>query len=177
LTCRPHKTTAAVSSPFSPASTPRRRLNKHDLGPERAPATTTLLGRRDHKCRLSTRCTHRPIGQFCADRRMPPTHTSSRPERKPLCVKRLRRSFSRRVKCSSDAVASPAIHSPWPSSRPSVAVVLPHLQVVRPRFAAGAPPGPAAAPAAGWQRPGEWPALPGARAEPGAGLPAAVVGW
>ena len=39
-----------------------------------------------------------------------------------------------------------------PSSRPGVAVASPHLQVVRPRFAAGAPPGPAASPAAGWQR-------------------------
>jgi hypothetical protein len=34
-----------------------------------------------------------------------------------------------------------------PSSRPSMAVALPHLQVVRPRFAPGAAPGPAASPA------------------------------
>jgi hypothetical protein len=43
---------------------------------------------------------------------------------------------------------------PRPSSRPSVAVVWRHPQVVRPRFAVGAPPGPAASPTAGWQRPG-----------------------
>ena len=38
------------------------------------------------------------------------------------------------------------------SSLPIVARRSPHLQVVRPRFAAGAPPGPAAYPAAVWQR-------------------------
>jgi len=35
-----------------------------------------------------------------------------------------------------------------------VAVASPHLQIVRPRFAVGAPPGPAASPTAVWQRPG-----------------------
>ena len=51
--------------------------------------------------------------------------------------------------------------TPGPSSRPSVAVVLPGLQIVRPRLAAGAPPGPAASPAAGWQRPGNGQPCPG----------------
>jgi len=71
---------------------------------------------------------------------------------KPLCVKEFGRSFSGRVRCASGAVASAAVVALWPSSRPSVAVVLPRLQVVRPRFAAGAPPGPAASPTAEWQR-------------------------
>jgi len=56
----------------------------------------------------------------------------------------LRSVFSRRVRCASGAVASAAMAGRWPSSGPSMAVVLPRLQVVRPRFAAGAPPGPAA---------------------------------
>jgi hypothetical protein len=82
-------------------------------------------------------------------------------ERMPLCVKERRWSYSRLVRCPSDAAVLPAILAPWPSSRPSVAVVLPHLQVVRPRFAAGAPPRPAASPTAGWQRPGKPSSAPG----------------
>jgi len=38
---------------------------------------------------------------------------------------------------------------------------LPYLQVVRPRFAAGAPPGPSASPAAVWQRSGKGQLCPG----------------
>jgi hypothetical protein len=80
---------------------------------------------------------------------------------KPLCGKEFRRPFPLGVRCPSGAVALPAILDRWPSSRPSVAVVLPHLQVVRPRFAAGAPPGPAASPAAVWQRSGNGQLCPG----------------
>jgi len=42
-----------------------------------------------------------------------------------------------------------------------MAVVSPYLQVVRPRFAAGAPPGPAASPTAGMAAIEEWPGAPG----------------
>jgi hypothetical protein len=52
-------------------------------------------------------------------------------------------------------------YPPGPSSRPGVAVVSPYLQVVRPRFAPGAPPGPAASPTAEWQRPGNAQPCPG----------------
>src|ERR1700722_12691988 len=68
-------------------------------------------------------------------------------DRMPLCVKKLRRSFLWGVTPLSDASSANLVS--WPSSQPSMAVVLPHLQVVRPRFAAGAPPGPAASPTAG----------------------------
>jgi hypothetical protein len=95
----------------------------------------------------------------------------------PLCVKGFRRSCLRLVRCPPAAGALPALLDPWPSSLPSVAVVLPHLQVVRPRFAAGAPSGPAASPAAGWQRPGNGQPCPRALAGAGAGLGAAVVWW
>jgi len=43
-----------------------------------------------------------------------------------------------------------------------MAVVSRRVQVVRPRFAAGAPPGPAASPSAGWQRSGNGQLCPGA---------------
>jgi hypothetical protein len=85
-----------------------------------------------------------------AERRTSPR--PNRADRMPHCVKGFRRSFSRRVRLSG-AVALRANLGPWPSSWPSMAVVSPHLQVVRPRFAAGAPPGPAASQTAGWQRP------------------------
>src|SRR5215470_12802202 len=92
----------------------------------------------------------------------------------PLCVKRLRRSFWRRVRWPSGAVASPADVGPGPCPRPSVAVASPHLQVAGPGFAAGAPPGPAASPAADWQRPGNALYCPGCGrsvvARPGSGL-------
>src|SRR5213079_238715 len=53
-----------------------------------------------------------------------------------------------------------------PSSRPSMAVASPQLQVVRPRFAAGAPSGPAASPAARWQRSRNAQPCPGCRPRP-----------
>ena len=37
---------------------------------------------------LATRCTHRPIGQFCAYQRMTPTHTSSRPDKADIAGRR-----------------------------------------------------------------------------------------
>jgi hypothetical protein len=70
----------------------------------------------------------------------------SRSERMPLCVKWLGQ------------------RSSGLSSRPSMAVVSPRLQVVRPHFAAGAPPGPAASPAARWQRSRKGQLCPGSRA-------------
>jgi hypothetical protein len=80
---------------------------------------------------------------------------------KPLFVKKFRRSFSRRLRCPSGAVALSAILDRWPSSRPSVAVVLPRFQVVRPRSAAGAPPGPSASPTVQSSRGGTCPRLRG----------------
>src|SRR6476619_1257514 len=54
-------------------------------------------------------------------------------------------------------------YPPGLSSRPGVAVVSPFVQVVRPRFAPGASPGPVALPMAEWQRPGNAQPCPGTR--------------
>ena len=62
----------------------------------------------------------------------------------PLCVKGLRWPSSPGVRCPSGAVSWPAGLGRGRSSWPIVAVVLPRLQVVCSRCAAGAPPGPAA---------------------------------
>jgi len=97
----------------------------------------------------------------CIDRRQ----ADARADRTPLCaiVKGSVGRFRGHMGRLSGAVALPANLGPGPSSRPSMAVGLPHLQVVRPRFAAGAAPGPAASPTARWQRsrngrlcPGHW---------------------
>ena len=92
----------------------------------------------------------------------------------PLCVKGFRRPSSPGVRCPSGAVSWPAGLGRGPSSWPIVAVVLPRLQVVRPRCAAGAPPGPAASPRQDGSDRGMASSAPGA---PGAGLPAVVVVW
>jgi hypothetical protein len=116
-------------------------------GSRRDPPRTTdgqRLGTR--RCRYRIACYERPRAQDTAAPEPPISKAS-------LC-QGLRRCSSRSVKCPSGAVVLAVILDPWPSSRPGVAVVLRRLQVVRPRCAAGAPPGPAAAPAAGWQRPG-----------------------
>ena len=144
--------------PVLPAGKEPRNFGLHRVKPRgrppahrHHPAAAECCAQADHPPDQGVNAPYRSPNR--AGPRRPHWSTPERdPERKPLCVKGLRRSFSRRVRCPSGPVAFAVILGPWPSSRPSVAVVLPHLQVVRPRFAAGAPPGPAAAPTAGWQR-------------------------
>jgi hypothetical protein len=131
-----------------------------DRGARRRPRSARRLrlpnrpGHPRHLSRPGTLNRGEQIPQFGTGSDMPPPHPDHHAERKPLCVKVFRRSFSWRVRCPSGAVPLPGNLGPWPSSRPGMAVVLPRLRVIRPRLAAGAPPGPAASPAAGWQRPG-----------------------
>ena len=130
------------------------------------------LGAHTSKRPVANTCLRRPRRSFGCLRADHPICTatplqsiiaSANTDRKPHCVKGLRRSSSRHVKCPSGAGALVLILDSWPSSRLSMAVVLPHLQVVRPRFAAGAPPGPATGPAAGWQRSRNSQPCPGCR--------------
>ena len=166
----PHRPQAMTARATSPAPAAQNRL-----------AGQVVHDRIAERCGIRVRLiTENADPPERPDRSRPRGNTSRRgcqPERKPLCVKGLRRCSSRLVKRPSGAVAFAVILGPWPSSWPGAAVVLPHLQVVRPRFVAGAPPGPAASPAARWQRPGNGQLRPGHEQGRARGLPAAVVVW